>query len=341
MLVSDIPALRDYWYPVGYTADVGSDPYRFRVFGADFVLWRPAADAPVRGARDECPHRGARLSDGWVDEGCLTCPYHGWRYDESGRCVQVPANEPSVPIPPRAHLDSIAVSERYGLVWVCVGSALRQIPTLTEADDPAYTLAHEVLEVWTASAPRIIDNALDIGHVPFAHRRTVGTPSAPRIPAYQVEREGDVLRCSLVHQSRVDEQQKRNTGITTDVTTRTTHIELIEPLMFRGAIEYENGLIHVLFKTATPIDDRTTLFCQFIARNDHPDAAKLAGVVAVDRAVQAEDRALLEQIRPDLPTDITVEVHVPSDRLTIEYRRLLGRLSQAMGRSAVNVGTQR
>jgi len=97
--------------------------------------------------------------------------------------------------------------------------------------------------------------------------------------------------------------------------------------VFRGVLEYENGLRHVLYKTAAPVDDRSTLFCQFVGRNDQPDAPKQAGIIAVDRRVQDEDRRLLEHIDPDFPIDTTTEIHTRSDRMTIEYRRILADLA--------------
>lgn len=328
MLVSEIPALREYWYAVAYDHEVTTVPRRFRLFGDVWVVWRGDPAGPVHAAADVCPHRGARLSQGWVEEGCLVCPYHGWRYEGSGRCVEIPANDPATPIPPRARLGSIHAGEKYGLVWVCVADQPRApIPVLPELD-AGFTLVHELMEEWQASAPRIIDNALDVSHVAWVHRNSVGTSAAPRLSDYTVERHGTNLRFSVTITTAVNEQQKANTGITTDTTTRTTHAELIDPLLFRGALEYhENGLVHVLYKTATPVDDRTTLFAQFIGRNDHPDVSRQEGIIAVDRGVQHEDRALLEGIEPDFHLDITAEVHLRSDRMTLEYRRLLAELA--------------
>jgi phenylpropionate dioxygenase-like ring-hydroxylating dioxygenase large terminal subunit len=281
----------------------------------------------VRAAVDECPHRSARLSQGWVADGCLVCPYHGWRFDGSGACVEIPSNAPEVPVPPRAHVQSVLADEKYGLVWVCVGVPREPIPALKELDE-GYTLVHEMFETWAASAPRIVDNALDVSHVAWVHRDSVGTSSAPRLGEFEVERRGAHLAFSVTITARVDEQQKANTGITSDVTRRTTHAELVQPFVFRGLLRYEeNGLEHVLFKTCTPIDDRHTKFCQFIARSDHPDAERQEGIIAVDRQVQAEDRALLEGVRPEFPLEITTEVHVKSDRMTLEYRKALATLA--------------
>jgi phenylpropionate dioxygenase-like ring-hydroxylating dioxygenase large terminal subunit len=329
MLVSEIPALREYWYPIAYSSEIVVAPRPFRIFGEDYVAWRPAADQPVRASVDQCPHRAARLSQGWVSDGCLTCPYHGWRFDRTGSCVEIPANEPGLPIPPRARLRSVLVGERYGLVWVCVGTPRADIPVLPEAEDPAYTLIHEMMETWAASAPRIIDNALDAAHLAFVHRNTIGSSASPRLNNLEMEpRTGLNVQYSTTYTTRVSEQQKRNTGITADFTTRTTRAEIPNPLMFRGVMEYpENGLIHVLFKTCTPVDDGHTLFCQWIARNDAPDEEKQQGIIAVDQQVQAEDRALLEGITPEFPIEITTEVHTRSDRMTLEYRKVLAELA--------------
>jgi phenylpropionate dioxygenase-like ring-hydroxylating dioxygenase large terminal subunit len=327
MLVSEVPALREYWYAVSYAGDVGAEPMQATLFGEDYVLWRPGPGAAVHAAVDECPHRAARLSQGWVTDGCLVCPYHGWRYDGSGACVVIPSNEPDLPIPPRAHVQSVLVEERYGLVWLCIGMPRTGVPVLPELEDPAYTLIHEVMERWHASAPRITDNALDVSHVSFVHRGTVGDPSNPRLSDFQVEREGEHLRFSVTYKSRIAGLQKSNVGIAEDIATRTTHAELVQPFLFRGVLEYENGLKHVLFKIAAPIDDFNTLFCQFIARNDAPSPEKQADIVAVDKAVQEEDRRLLERINPNFPIQTATEIHTRSDRMTIEYRRVLADLA--------------
>lgn len=327
MLVSQIPALRGYWYPVAYDHEVGEAPVQARLFSAPYVLWRTAAGGELWAAVDECPHRGGRLSQGWVADGSLVCPYHGWRYDGSGRCTAIPAQDPRTPISSRARLETVAVAERYGLVWLRVGEEREPIPTLPELDE-GYTLIHELKEVWTASAPRMIDNALDVSHVPFVHRGTVGDPDNPRLSDFAVERNGHRLRFSVTYTSRVRGTQVTNVGLEGAV-TRTTEAELVQPFVFRGALVYENGLRHVLYKTCTPIDDGHTLFFQFIGRNDAPPEEKWADIAAVDRAVQAEDRRILEAIDPDFPLDITVEVHTRADRMTVEYRRILAELAVA------------
>ena len=59
MLVSEIPALRDDWYPVAYSADIKPEPTRVRLFGRDHVVWHAKDGAEPTGAVDRCPHRAA------------------------------------------------------------------------------------------------------------------------------------------------------------------------------------------------------------------------------------------------------------------------------------------
>jgi len=330
VLVSDIPALRDYFYPVAYTHEVADAPVARTVLGTDIVVWRTPGDATVQAAVDRCPHRAARLSQGWLSGDCLVCPYHGWEFGPDHRCTLIPANGPGAAVPPGAVLDTVAVTERYGLVWVCPGQPVNDIPVLDEAEpDSGYTLIHELMDIWQASAPRVMDNALDVSHIPWVHRATVGSPDHPGVSPFSVERDGLRLRFTLTYTAAMSAQQKINTGITTDTAERITHVELVAPFVYRGVLEYPvNGLRHVLFKTATPIDDHTTLFCQFIARNDNPPPDKWEAIAGVDRAVQAEDAALLAGVPSAFPLDTTAEVHVAADRMTVEYRRILAELAE-------------
>jgi phenylpropionate dioxygenase-like ring-hydroxylating dioxygenase large terminal subunit len=328
MLVSEIPALRDYWYPVAYSSDVAAAPVSVRLFAEPYVVWRPTTESGVSAAIDECPHRNARLSQGWLADGCLVCPYHGWSFRSDGVATRIPSNENDLPIPPRARLEAVLAEEKYGLVWVCVGMPRAPVPELADLDSGEFTLVHELMEVWHASSPRVIDNGLDVSHVSWVHRNSVGTSAAPMMNDVTVHRDGLELSFSATYTVNIDPQQHANTGIAEGLTTRTTRGELVNPLMFRGALEYHaNGLVHVLYKTATPIDDETTLFCQFVARNDSPDEEKIAGIIAVDRQVQTEDKVLLERIRPEFPLEGATEIHTAADKMTIQYRRILADLA--------------
>ena len=329
MLVSEIPALRNYFYPVCYSSDLSKEPKHVRLFGEDFVVYRDS-HGTAHGLSDRCPHRGGRLSQGWVVNDCLACPYHGWEYASDGKCTFIPSQEAGIPIPTRAKVGAFPVEELHGLVWMCVGDEPREMPYFTELEDEGYTLIHEMMDVWQASAPRIVDNALDVSHVAWVHRNSIGSNANNKLEMGEVSRDGLNLKFSVTLVAQVNEAMKNINGVTGETTRRTTHAELVQPLIFRGRLVYEeNGLVHVLYKTCTPIDNENTLFCQFIARNDNPAPERWESITAVDRLVQSEDRALVEHIEPDFPLEITDEVHTKYDKMTVEYRRVLAELAGA------------
>ncbi|MCW2523051.1 MAG: putative oxidoreductase protein [Frankiales bacterium] len=105
------------WQPVALSGDVPSHaPIGVRLHGEDLVLWRDPSGR-VHAWPDRCPHRGMRLSLGFLRDGKLACPYHGWRFGPDGRCVHVPAHPDLVPA------GSVAVErhpahESHAMVWV-------------------------------------------------------------------------------------------------------------------------------------------------------------------------------------------------------------------------------
>src|SRR5581483_8386548 len=87
--------LRRYWFPIAFCGDLSDEqPTKFvRLLGEDFVLFKDRS-GNVGLLADHCAHRGASLLYGRVEERGLACAYHGWLYDNAGRCLETPA-EPS------------------------------------------------------------------------------------------------------------------------------------------------------------------------------------------------------------------------------------------------------
>ncbi len=84
--------LRRYRQPVAVAAELTEEnPTRFvRLLGEDLVLWRDKA-GHVGLIQDHCPHRGASLLYGRVEDRGIACAYHGWLYDTQGSCLETPA----------------------------------------------------------------------------------------------------------------------------------------------------------------------------------------------------------------------------------------------------------
>ena len=141
------PALDHHWYPIALVEDIAPGPVGIQVLGRRYVLWR-SDDGSLTAAPDRCPHREAPLSEGRMVDGCLECPYHGWRFGAGGRCQLVPSSPPGTPVPPKAHLELVNVEERYGLVWLCPGKPLGQIPNIPQEDNPEFRRLNTPFQQW-------------------------------------------------------------------------------------------------------------------------------------------------------------------------------------------------
>lgn len=84
----------------------------------ELVLWRDE-EGMVHGWEDRCPHRGVRLSLGFIRNNRLACLYHGWQFDHEGRCRAIPSH-PSLNPPSTIRTENFRVEEKAGLIWIAL-----------------------------------------------------------------------------------------------------------------------------------------------------------------------------------------------------------------------------
>ncbi|MBW4696133.1 MAG: aromatic ring-hydroxylating dioxygenase subunit alpha [Lyngbya sp. HA4199-MV5] len=330
MLITQQPILRRFWYPVIPIASLQTAPQAFTLLGQPLALWLDSDGNPAA-TEDRCCHRSAQLSKGQVINGNLRCPYHGWSFDGSGACVNVPQLT-SDTIPRTYKVAGYPCQERYGYVWVCLGVPLHGIPDIPEAADAGFRQIHEFYEPWHASGLRIMENSFDSAHGNFVHARSWGDMSNPVPPPIDeiTDTETGFVMKHWVEVLNPD-LQKQNLGIQDEKTIRTNERRWFMPFARTLKIQYPNGLIHLIFSAATPIDDQTSQLIQFCFRNDTEAEAKAADVIAFDRTVTQEDREVLETTDYDAPLDIREEQHMASDKPGILMRHKLAALLKAHG----------
>lgn len=161
----DLPAS---WYIALGSAELRSRPLPLQLFGRLLVAWRDGHGQAVIMPR-HCPHMGASLALGKVIDGCLRCPFHHWRFDGAGTCVEIPGIDR---IPVIARQPVYPVVERYGLVWVWYGSAaplfpLPAFPPL-EAERDRY-MAYRFADATPATVRQVLENAYDHHHFVTLH----------------------------------------------------------------------------------------------------------------------------------------------------------------------------
>jgi phenylpropionate dioxygenase-like ring-hydroxylating dioxygenase large terminal subunit len=111
---------RNYWMPVGSVSDLRDIPVNVKVLGEELVLFRDqSGQVGLLGLH--CPHRGTSLEYGDIEARGIRCPYHGWLFDVSGRCLEQPAEpEDSVFHQKVKHL-SYPLREQGGLIFAYLG----------------------------------------------------------------------------------------------------------------------------------------------------------------------------------------------------------------------------
>ena len=167
--------LRNYWYPgIPKRRIPKRHPIQVRMLGEELCFYRGSQGQPVA-IRDVCPHRGARLSEGTCHwKGTLSCPYHGWTFDESGKNVAVLSEGPDSKIcgKPGTEAKVYPTRELKGVVFVWIGDGE---PAPIEEDVPeeffipdAYILYNDDIS-WRTNWAVALENFFD-AHPNYLHR---------------------------------------------------------------------------------------------------------------------------------------------------------------------------
>ncbi|MFT5538820.1 MAG: 5,5'-dehydrodivanillate O-demethylase [Alphaproteobacteria bacterium] len=112
--------LRRYWWPVYLSAELKDKPVEVRHLGEDFVIFRDGSGQTGIVAR-HCPHRGASLALGRVEENGIRCCYHGWKFATNGQCLEMPAEPEGSPLVSETQIRAGHVQEVSGFVYAYIG----------------------------------------------------------------------------------------------------------------------------------------------------------------------------------------------------------------------------
>jgi 5,5'-dehydrodivanillate O-demethylase len=246
--------LRRYWIPAAATAEVRPGAaVPVRLLGEDLAVFRTTTGA--LGLVDaRCPHRGTSLAYGFADEIAVQCPYHGWRFDPTGRCVEITSLAASDRLQERAATRAYPVREFGGLVFAYLGP--EPPPVLPRYDLFAWTGV--LRDIGRAVIPcnwlQIMENSVDPVHVQWLHghhlhavRAAAGEPSPAVYQRRHTEIGFDVFEHGIVKR-RVVEGGSRD-----DDDWRVGH-PVVFPLMVRVGAHRQHR-----FQIRVPVDDTHTL----------------------------------------------------------------------------------
>ena len=314
--------LHTHWLPVASVAEVQERG----LLGVQ-LLNEPLVVAWLNGRcevwQDLCIHRGAKLSLGRVEGGQLHCPYHGWVYAPGGQCVKFPAHPEQTP-PAKAAARTYRAREAYGLVWVALGAPASELPAFPQWDDASFQKVWCGPYTFRASAPRVVENFLDVAHFPYVHGGLLGAPEMPEIPDYDLVADGTQITASGI---RVYQPDPDGTGVGRYVEYT---YRVLGPLSASFDKIDEDGRVFSIFMSVTPVSETLSRAWFAVALN-YPGLSDDALREFQDH-VASQDLPVVESQWPErLPLDLQAELHLRSDRVAIAYRRMLGMIGMTFG----------
>lgn len=322
-----------FWHPVCTEAELdaagppggadgrpGRGPLAVHLLGRDLVV-AELADGTIAALDDRCLHRSTRLSVGWVDEDCIRCAYHGWAWDRSGRCVDIPAL-PAGPIPPKAVVGAYSTQQAYGLIWVRLDDrADTRIPACpADADDEFKVMSGEPY-TWPVAAGRRVENFVDLSHFAWVHAGTLGRRDEPVPPLPDIARLDGELRFTYDPPADFDAMSSAMYGFSA--------YRMPIPCTVNIEFRLAGGARRMLWMTASPLaPDRCRSFW-IMARTDDRDGDDEPHR-AFQRIVLAEDEPVVcAQVPGELPLDAATELSVRTDKVSLAYRRWIRELVDA------------
>ena len=333
----------DAWYVAAWDDEIGAAPLARRILDQPVVLFRDAGGT-IAALDDMCLHRGAPLSRGCVVENGIECGYHGMVYAPDGRCIAIPG-QGHVPAKIRVAAHPTVVRDR--IVWIWMGEpaeadadAIVRVPHLS---DRAHWPSKHAMYPIAAAAELMIDNLMDLSHVGFVHRSTIGgTPQSHVDAIMDVESTDRSVRLTRwLLNSPTPPTYRIALPSLAERIDRGQEFEFFPPstvLQWTGAVDagpgiYDpaaqtDGIRTRLFHGLTPSTSTSCFYFWSVANGFAPDVEAVTQALfdEVARAFE-EDRAMVEaqQERISERGESSL-VNIGTDGARVPMRRILDRL---------------
>jgi len=138
---------------------------------------------------DRCPHRGVQLSGGSLDGDTIVCPFHGFAFNTSGHCTQIPVQPAETTIPRALCVHAYPACELQGYVFMWWGAVPEKLPAIDWFTEELAGLdgPYEQWADCNTGLSRNIENQLDSAHLPFVHARSIGRLVKSRVSRVECE----------------------------------------------------------------------------------------------------------------------------------------------------------
>jgi len=310
------------WYVICRKEEIEENKILLKyVFDQEIIIWKKKER--IMAWENLCIHRGSRLSLGSINNGILKCAYHGWEYNQDAQCVKIPS-QPEIKIPKKACVKSYKVIEKMNMVWINLSKDTNDFVNIKEFNESNFNHVASGPYIMNASAPRAIENFLDVAHFPFVHENHLGVKDKPIIDDYDV-----VSSNKGIHASNVKIFQPNPDG-----TNKSGEViydyHVHSPFVASLGKDVSKKERFVLVFYVTPISETKSMIYTLTLMN----FGKLDDKIVRDYQdfITAQDVPIVESQRPELlPMDLQEELSIRSDKISIAYRRYLKKMNISFG----------
>ncbi|MBR9910128.1 MAG: aromatic ring-hydroxylating dioxygenase subunit alpha [Gammaproteobacteria bacterium] len=171
---------KNTWYVACASDELDSKPLGRRICNESMVFYRDG-EGKVAALEDFCPHRGAPLSLGYVEDGLLVCGYHGLKMNCEGKADSMPGQN----VKNFSCIRQFPAHERYGFIWVWPGAAgkadIATIPHLEWAESPDWAYGGGLYHI-QCDYRLMVDNLMDLTHETYVHASSIGQKEIDEAP---------------------------------------------------------------------------------------------------------------------------------------------------------------
>lgn len=318
----------NFWYPVALIDEVTNDkPLQVQILGLKFIAFRDTDGTP-RVLSDTCIHRGGSLGLGWVRDGRVICPYHGWQYGGDGRCMKIPTQGDDQKLSARAKVDSYPTEEKYGILFAFLGD----LPAAERP--PIYDITVFEAEGWRANDvvrfevgayyERSIENGLDAAHNEFVHPLQ-GSPSiSATLRDHPIEIDDEPPWGSGFLQPYGGYAQRENQKLGAGVGSTRAGSAHHGPNTLITTIRFDDDRAFIQYFFEAPIDEGHTRIYFVNMRSFMLEPENDQKLIDINMTIAHEDIRIIESLDPvRTPDTTTKELLTPADKPILHFRRYL------------------
>lgn len=319
--------IQNQWYAITPSNDVRKGQITaLRRCGLDLALWRNDQNE-LGCVVDLCTHRHVKISLGELKNDCIMCPFHGLEFAKDGSCTFVPsigkAHQTNIE---RFNVKAYKVVEAHGIIYLFLGEyeqASSELPFFLDLDESwSYS---EILDVWDTHYSRAIENQLDVLHLPFIHRKTIGRGNKTLVNGPKVIFEDQTLRTSA--QNALDSGQKPLTSEDCEI-KEDMHLRFKFPNLWMNHISEK---VRAVIYFAPVDDEQTHMYIRFYNKLTPIKLInKLIAQVGAyaNRKIEEEDKVVVITHHPKASSFKSSEQLLPGDRPIIIYRKMRDELQK-------------